>query len=140
MPAAASVRPVTFYPEERMPQIIISWPAGKITAELRETPTARRLLEELPVSGPANVWGEEVYFSVPFSADPEPDAATVVEKGAVCFWLDGDALALLFGSTPVSQGDECRLISAANIVGMMDGDPSVLRSVRSGDVITVDIE
>ncbi|MCB2216094.1 cyclophilin-like fold protein [Desulfofustis glycolicus] len=122
-----------------MPQITISWPAGTITAVLRDTPTARRLLDSLPISGRANVWGDEVYFSVPFSADPEPDAATVVDKGAVCFWLDGDALALLFGPTPVSQGDECRLISAANIVGMIDGDPSVLRTVRSGDVITVDI-
>jgi uncharacterized protein len=120
-----------------MSQIIISWPAGTITATLRDTPTARRLLDALPVSGRANVWGEEVYFSVPFTAEPEPDAATVVDKGAVCFWLDGDALALLFGPTPVSKGDECRLISVANIVGMMDGDPSALRSVRSGDVIAV---
>ncbi len=120
-----------------MPQIIISWPAGTITATLRDTPTARRLLDALPVSGRANVWGEEVYFSVPFTAEPEPDAATVVDKGAVCFWLDGDALALLFGPTPVSKGDECRLISVANIVGMMDGDPSALRSVRNGDVIAV---
>jgi uncharacterized protein len=121
-----------------MSQIIISWPTGSITAALRDTPTARRLLDALPVSGRANVWGEEVYFSVPFSVKAEPDAATVVEKGAVCFWLDGDALALLFGPTPVSQGDECRLISAANIVGMMEGDPTILRSVRNGDMISVD--
>jgi hypothetical protein len=122
-----------------MPKITISWHAGTITAALRDTPTAHRLLDSLPISGRANVWGDEVYFSVSFSADPEPDAATVVDKGAVCFWLDGDALALLFGPTPVSQGDECRLISAANIVGMMEGDPSVLRTVGSGDVITIDI-
>ncbi|MBE0585281.1 MAG: hypothetical protein IH612_16170 [Desulfofustis sp.] len=121
-----------------MSRITISWPAGTITATLRDTPTARRLLKALPVSGRANIWGDEVYFSLPFSADPEPDAATVVDKGAVCFWLDGDALALLFGPTPVSQGDECRLISAANIVGMMEGDLSVLRSVRSGDRIAVE--
>ncbi|MDX9895866.1 MAG: cyclophilin-like family protein [Desulfofustis sp.] len=116
-----------------MPRITISWPAGTITAVLRETPTAGRLLDALPIKARANVWGDEVYFSVPFSADAEPDAATVVDKGAVCFWLAGDSLARLFGPTPVSEGDECRLISAANIVGMMEGDLRHLRTVRTGD-------
>ncbi|BDD86017.1 cyclophilin-like fold protein [Desulfofustis limnaeus] len=121
-----------------MPRITISWPAGTITAVLRETPTASRLLDALPISARANVWGDEVYFPVPFTADTESDAATVVDKGAVCFWLAGDSLALLFGPTPVSEGDECRLISAANIVGMMEGDLRHLRSVRNGDLMTVD--
>jgi hypothetical protein len=121
-----------------MAQIRISWPAGEITAKLRETATAGKLLESLPVTSFANVWGDEVYFSMPFTAEQEPDASEVVELGAVCFWLGGDALALLFGPTPVSRGDECRLISPANIVGVMDGDLAVLRSVQSGDEITVD--
>lgn len=86
----------------------------------------------------ANTWGDEVYFSVPFSAQAEPDAAVVVDRGSVCFWLEGDALALLFGPTPVSTGDECRLISAANIVGRIDGDPEVLRTVVAGDPIIVE--
>lgn len=121
-----------------MPRITISWPAGTITAVLRETPTAGRLLDALPIKARANVWGDEVYFSVPFSADAEPDAATVVDKGTVCFWLAGDSLALLFGPTPVSEGDECRLISAANIVGTMEGDLRHLRTVRNGDPMIVD--
>lgn len=121
-----------------MAQIIISWPAGEITADLRATPTADKLLEALPVTSFANVWGDEVYFSMPFSAEQEPDASEVVDMGAVCFWLGGDALALLFGPTPVSRADECRLISPANIVGSMVGDLSVLKSVQGGDKITVD--
>jgi len=121
-----------------MPQIKISWSSGEIIADLRETLTARQLLEVLPLTSSANVWGDEVYFSLPFSAEAEPDASDVVDKGAVCFWLDGDALALLFGPTPVSQSDECRLISPANIVGQMIGDLSVLGSVRSGDQISVE--
>lgn len=121
-----------------MAQIKILWSAGEITADLRDTPTARQLLDVLPLSSSANVWGDEVYFSLPFSAGAEADASDVVDKGAVCFWLDGDALALLFGPTPVSRNDECRLISPANIVGQMIGDLSVLGSVRSGDQIRVE--
>lgn len=121
-----------------MSQIIISWSSGEIFAELRDTPTAQNLLQVLPLSSSANVWGDEIYFSLPFSAEAEPDASDVVDKGAVCFWLDGDALALLFGPTPISRNDECRLISPANILGEMIGDLAVLRSVRSGDKISVE--
>lgn len=121
-----------------MAHIKISWKSGEITAELRETPTAKELLQSLPISQSANVWGAEVYFSLPFSAAAEPDASEVVDKGAVCFWLSGNALALLFGPTPVSKGEECRLISPANIVGQMIGDLSALSSVKNGDMIHVE--
>ena len=121
-----------------MSSIRILWPRGEATASLRDTPTAQSLLAALPLQSRANTWGDEVYFSVPFSAQAERDASDVVPKGAVCFWLDGDALALLFGPTPVSHGDECRLISAANIVGQIDDDPDVLRTVASGDTIRVE--
>ena len=121
-----------------MSVIRISWPRGQITAKLRDTPTARKLLSALPLQSRANTWGEEVYFSLPFSAEAEHDASDVVAKGAVCFWLDGSALVLLFGPTPISVAGECRLISAANIVGMLDGEPGILRSVRSGDAIKVE--
>ena len=121
-----------------MASIRISWPKGKITATLRDTPTVKLLVDALPMTGSASVWGDEVYFRVPFSAQPEPDATDVVPKGAVCFWLDGDSLALLFGPTPVSRGDECRLISPANILGQIDGDPAVLASVNPGDAIEVE--
>ncbi|NNK96457.1 MAG: hypothetical protein HKP41_19085 [Desulfobacterales bacterium] len=121
-----------------MSHIKISWSSGEIFAELRDTPTAQILLQALPLSSSANVWGDEIYFSLPFTAEAESDASDVVDKGAVCFWLDGDALALLFGPTPVSRNDECRLISPANILGEMIGDLAVLRSVRSGDKILVE--
>jgi len=117
--------------------IIISWPQGQLKAQLRDTLTARQLLAVLPLESQASTWGDEVYFRVPFDAEQEADASDVVEKGAVCYWLAGSSLALLFGPTPVSQGDECRLISEANIVGHIDGDPTLLKSVSSGDTIKV---
>ena len=120
-------------------RIKISWPQGQVTAQLRDTPTAQKLLAALPVENSASTWGDEVYFRLPFSAEREADASEVVEKGAVCFWLAGSSLALLFGPTPVSRGDECRLISEANILGQIEGDPTVLKSVRSGDKVRVEL-
>lgn len=122
-----------------MQRIRIIWPGGEISAQLRDTATARKLTAALPYENKANVWGDEVYFRLPFSAEREPDAASVVAKGSVCFWLDGSAIALLFGPTPVSQGDECRLISDANIMGIMEGDATALKSVRSGDTVRLEL-
>lgn len=121
-----------------MSRIRVIWSQGEVSASLHDTPTARHLLAALPVESRANVWGDEVYFGMPFSAEREPNATDVVDKGTVCFWLDGDSLALLFGPTPVSRGTECRLISDANVVGQLNDEPETLRSVRAGETIRVE--
>lgn len=120
-------------------KIRISWPSGEVVAQLRDTATTRKLLQALPYEGSANTWGDEVYFALPFDAEREADASSVVESGTVCFWLGGSALALLFGPTPVSQGDECRLISEANIMGKIVGDPKLLKSVQNGEAVRLEL-
>jgi len=119
-------------------RVRISWPNGELTAELADTPTTAALKAALPVKGSANTWGEEVYFSVPLSVDLEADARQVVDPGTVCFWVDGGALALPYGPTPISQDTECRLASACNILGAIDGDPQQLGSIKGGDEILVE--
>ncbi|MBD0745825.1 cyclophilin-like fold protein [Streptomyces sp. CBMA152] len=119
-------------------QIRISWPAGRLTATLDETPTSTALAGALPIVSTAHTWGEEVYFDTPVSPALEADARQVVEAGTVAFWTEGDALALPFGPTPISRGEECRLASPCNVVGRIDGDPRVLATVRPGDPIRVD--
>ncbi|MEW2391253.1 cyclophilin-like fold protein [Streptomyces venezuelae] len=120
-------------------QIRISWPAGHLTATLAETPTSQELGKALPLSATANTWGEEVYFDTGVSVPREPDARQVVEPGTVAFWTDGDALALPYGPTPISRGDECRLASPCNLLGRIDGDPGKLASVRAGDPVRVEL-
>ncbi|MFD8083954.1 cyclophilin-like fold protein [Kitasatospora sp. NPDC059722] len=119
-------------------RIRILWPAGQATATLRATPTAEALWAELPIGSSASTWGEEVYFGTPVSVLREDDAEQVVEPGTVAFWTDGDSLALPYGPTPISRGDECRLASPCNILGALDGDAQVLRTVRPGDPIRVE--
>ena len=106
-------------------------------AALRDTPTVRRLLAVLPCESSASTWGEEVYFNVPLTAKTEADAEQVVDPGTVCFWVQGQALALPFGPTPVSRGKECRLVTRCNVLGRVEGDAAVLGSVRDGDAIRV---
>ncbi|MGW2644982.1 cyclophilin-like fold protein [Streptomyces sp. NPDC001393] len=121
-------------------QIRISWPAGNITATLdADTPTAQALGKALPLTSSACTWGEEVYFDTGVSVSRETDARQVVEPGTVAFWTDGDALALPYGPTPISRGDECRLASPCNVLGSLDGDARALATVRDGDPIRVEL-
>ena len=112
---------------------------GKIVleAELADTPTAKALFEAAPFESRAQTWGEEVYFSTPVSAKREPDARPVVDPGTVCFWTDGDAIALPWGRTPISTDERPKLASPCNILGALQ-DFSQLRKVKSGDRISVE--
>lgn len=121
-----------------MAAIRISWQGGSVIADLQSGPTAEQLLAVLPCVSSINTWGEEVYFSLPFAASLEPGAKQVVDPGTVCFWVEGSALALPWGRTPISRGDECRLASACNILGRIRGDPKILKSARDGETIRVE--
>lgn len=122
-----------------MARVRIAWQGGEVTAYLRDTPTANQLLAVLPCQAGANTWGEEVYFEVPVRAALEPDARQVVDPGTVCFWVQGSSLALPFGPTPASKGDECRLVTRCNVLGKIEGDPRRVGKVKQGMAIRVEL-
>jgi len=114
--------------------------AGKVTleAELRDTPTARTLAQALPFEASAQTWGEEVYFTTPVSAKLEADAQQVVDPGTVCFWTEGNALALPYGRTPISTDERPKLAARCNVLGALAGDARRLAAVKAGQKIRVE--
>jgi len=120
-----------------MKTIVMTIGGVDITAELFDTPTADAIYQALPFSSAARTWGEEVYFEAPVTSAPEPDARDVVEAGELAFWLTGSAIAIGFGPTPVSQGDEIRLASPCNIWDRALDDVRGLSEVRDDDPITI---
>lgn len=113
--------------------------AGRHTATITccDTPTAQAICAALPIQSEVHTWGQEIYFGVPIEAVLEADARDVVEAGEIAFWVEGRCIAVGFGPTPISRGDEIRLAAAVNVWGHADdvhgfaacapGDPVRLR-------------
>ena len=112
----------------------------EIRAELFDTPTADVIWESLPFEAKAQTWGKEVYFTTPAVAQLEPDARDVVEPGELAFWVAGRAIAIGFGPTPVSRGEEIRLVEPTNIWGKALDDVKQLDRIKTGALIRVEAE
>ena len=109
----------------------------KLDAELLDTPTAKAVVAALPLTSAVLTWGEEVYFDVPVDVPREPDARAVITPGEIAYWPQGPAIAIGFGRTPISKGDECRLASPCNIFAKARGDVKALAKVPAGSQIKV---
>jgi uncharacterized protein len=120
-----------------MPRIRFDFGSFTLDAELLDTSTAKAIAAKLPFESPAMTWGEEVYFDVPVKTAREQDARAVVTPGEIAYWPEGPAIAIGFGRTPISKGDECRLASPCNIFATALGDVKALAKVRAGSKIKV---
>ena len=119
-------------------QIQISTGNLTLTATLNELETANQLWESLPITGRVQIWGDEIYFSIPVNVEEELDSQETVRAGAVAYWPPGSALCLFWGPTPVSAPGEIRPASSVNVVGIIDNDPTLLAQVRAAAEIVVE--
>lgn len=108
-----------------------------LDADMLDTATARAIAAALPLSASVMTWGEEVYFEIPVRCAREKEARAVVTAGEIAYWPDGNCIAIGFGRTPISKGDEIRLASPCNIFAAARGDVKTLASIRSGAKVTV---
>ena len=107
-----------------------------VQVKLRDTPTAKAIYAQLPFHSSAQTWGEEVYFSTPItSIELEGDAKDVVDLGEIAFWVEGSCIAIGFGPTPISRGNEIRLAAKTNIWADAIDDVTILKDIRAGDPV-----
>ena len=109
-------------------RIFIKEAGIETSATLNDSATTAALWRALPVEGPAQTWGAEVYFPVPVECGQE-DPQAAVTMGAVGYWPPGNVLCLFFGQQPVSP---------VNLVGALDSDPKALEAVRDGHIVRLE--
>ncbi|GAX62768.1 hypothetical protein SCALIN_C43_0021 [Candidatus Scalindua japonica] len=107
-------------------------------AGLSSSNTSDAIWDALPIENSVNTWGDEIYFDIPVDSPLDETAKEVVEKGDLGYWPTGKAFCIFFGPTPASQGDEIRPASAVNIVGKVEGDVDIFKSVRDGTSIKLE--
>ena len=110
----------------------------EIIVDLNDTETAEKIWDSLPINSKINVWGEEIYFYVSVSADLANDAKAVINLGEIVYWSAGKAIAIGFGKTPISQGNEIRLADKCNVWGKTNFDLKKLVNINSGCDVLVE--
>ncbi|MBA7647090.1 hypothetical protein ES703_54860 [subsurface metagenome] len=111
----------------------------EVVAELNDTDTAQAIWEALPIKGRANLWGDEIYFSIPVSVELEA-GQELVDVGDLGYWPPGKGFCIFFGPTPMNEGEQPRPASPVTVFGKVIGEATVFKSVASGAEITIEKE
>lgn len=109
-----------------------------VEAELKPTRTANGIYDALPIEAALNQWGEEFYCNIPGVKDHRETATTNVKVGDVAFWGLGGMLAVFYGRTPMSMGEDPVPADRVNVVGRLLDDPVRLRQAAGATMMKVE--
>jgi hypothetical protein len=103
----------------------------EIKIDLDNSETALKLAELSSFKVQINTWGEEIYFETKnLGIKPDKNARDIVTFGEVAYWCEGHSIAIGFGKTPVSIGNEIRLVSKVNVFGTFSTSSKVLNNLK----------
>tara|TARA_B100000686_G_scaffold89752_1_gene96451 strand:+ start:4732 stop:5106 length:375 start_codon:yes stop_codon:yes gene_type:complete len=121
-----------------MKKVKINVGRHEIIVVLRNTDTANAIYKSSPFTSNINIWGKEIYFDTNIKVEKEYDSKQIIDKGEIAFWVEGSAIAIGFGPTPVSVKDEIRLVTDANIFGDTNFEVVLLEEIKSGETVSVE--
>ena len=99
--------------------------------------TCKSIIDSLPFSVNAHVWGEEIYTDESPISHVEENARVLVSINDVAYWPNGKAICLFFGPTPIGKKGEIKPYSPVNVVGkIINSDKSILKKFNDGEEIT----
>ena len=119
-------------------KIKISAEDVEVFARLYDSVTADKIWDSLPFKEDVNVWGDEIYFTIPVNIKIEKEALEIVLSGDLGYWPTGASFCIFFGSTPISREGEIRPASAVNVFGKIEGDISALKKILPGNEVFVE--
>ena len=119
-------------------KLILKFNSKLFEINLRNTETARLIADTVPIKSKIQTWGEEIFFNTNLQVKLEYDARDVMQLGELAFWTEGSAIAIGYGKTPVSVGQEIRLIGPCNVWADCSFKKSDFDNIESGDEISLD--
>jgi hypothetical protein len=111
----------------------------QVVAQLKTNRTAQAVVRALPVHAAVNQWGDEFYCKLPGVKDYREIATTQVKIGDVAFWGMGEMLAIFFGPTPMSLGDDPVPADRVNVIGKILDDPKMLKQAIGASMMKVEL-
>ena len=122
-----------------MHNINLKFSSYTINIKLRSNKTASAIKNILPFKSIVKTWGEEIYFEVPIeeSLDLENDAKDIINVGEIAYWIEGKCIAIGYGKTPISKGNEIKLAARTNIWGDALLNIKELNKIKDGDEVVV---
>ncbi len=105
-----------------------------LSATLEDNAVAQAIFDAMPFDLPYNVWGDEIYFSIPVHLDMEESGQEIMEIGDLAYWPPGHAFCIFYGSTPASTDDRPRAASEVVLIGKIDGDATILRDASASTI------
>ena len=122
-----------------MDNINFKFSSYTINIKLRSTKTAIAIKNILPFKSTVKKWGEEIYFEIPIeeSLDLENDAKDIINIGEIAYWIEGKCIAIGYGKTPISKGNEIKLAARTNIWGDALLNIKELNKIKDGDEVVV---
>ncbi len=107
----------------------------ELKGTLDDTDCARTIWDILPIRSSFETWGEEFYFPIGIGGSSDDTAKTEVKVGTIGYWPPGDALAIFFGPTPASTGDEPVAASQVNVVGYLEGADELKKVMDAEEIV-----
>jgi hypothetical protein len=112
--------------------MIINYNDFNLNIKLNNSETSKAIQKLNDFKAKINTWGEEIYFETPLkTAKLEPNSRDVINLGEVAYWVEGSSIAIGFGPTPASLGNEIRLVTKVNIIGNYDVSDANLQFLKS---------
>lgn len=112
--------------------MIINYNDFNLNIKLNNSQTSKAIQKLNDFKAKINTWGEEIYFETPLkTAKLEPNSRDVINLGEVAYWVEGSSIAIGFGPTPASLGNEIRLVTKVNIIGNYDVSDANLQFLKN---------
>ena len=101
--------------------------------------TLKIILDNLPIEGIVNTWGDEIYFETELEINEEKTQREV-EIGELAFWPPGKAICIFFGKTPISESNKPKAASPVNVFGkIIEYEINILSKLKNGERISLEI-